>query len=149
MTYTYALVPVSEETHSEIKAMLERSGYGHAIYKHEADGQEHIDMHGLALVVGPKCKLCGKVRLPYLEFCGAACSAKWEAGERPEEPDIEQGASAEVMENRVRNARRRIREQTGMREKLRLFLIAHGMAQHGHLGSDEGLDALEAILDGA
>lgn len=32
---------------------------------------------------GEKCKLCGESKQPFQEFCGAACSARWEAGERP------------------------------------------------------------------
>lgn len=31
------------------------------------------------------CKLCGKPRYKWQVFCGAACSARWEAGERPAE----------------------------------------------------------------
>lgn len=29
------------------------------------------------------CKLCWKPRFTWQVFCGAACSAKWEGGERP------------------------------------------------------------------
>jgi hypothetical protein len=32
---------------------------------------------------GPRCKLCGASRTHAQLFCGAACSARWEAGERP------------------------------------------------------------------
>lgn len=36
------------------------------------------------------CKLCGKPRLPVQVFCGAACSARWEAGARPVDADGDQ-----------------------------------------------------------
>lgn len=31
----------------------------------------------------PRCKRCGEKRHAAQVFCGAACSAQWEAGERP------------------------------------------------------------------
>ncbi len=31
----------------------------------------------------PRCKCCGGSRKAFQVFCGAACSAKWEAGDRP------------------------------------------------------------------
>ncbi len=43
-TYTYALVPVSEQTYNEIKELLLKHGYEHAIIENGV-----IDMHGLAL----------------------------------------------------------------------------------------------------
>lgn len=38
----------------------------------------------------PTCKLCGKPRLPFQVFCGAACSARWEMGARPVDADGDQ-----------------------------------------------------------
>lgn len=29
------------------------------------------------------CKLCGKKKLSFQVFCGAACSVEWESGKRP------------------------------------------------------------------
>jgi hypothetical protein len=31
------------------------------------------------------CKLCGKPRLEWQVYCGAACCARWERGERPKD----------------------------------------------------------------
>ena len=45
MTYTYALLEISEAAYDEIKAKLNEAGY------HQAFGEEgEIDMHGIALV---------------------------------------------------------------------------------------------------
>lgn len=49
MTYTRALIKVSISAYDEIKAILERAGYHHAIDR--VSGV--IDMHGLALVSDP------------------------------------------------------------------------------------------------
>lgn len=46
-TYTYVLLPVSEQTYYEIYDKLNEAGYGHCF--HKDDGQYVIDMHGLAL----------------------------------------------------------------------------------------------------
>ncbi len=49
MTYTYALMDVSESTYNEIKKKLEDAGYQHAFHDdHDGDGMV-LDMHGIAL----------------------------------------------------------------------------------------------------
>lgn len=80
-----AWLPVSPETYKEIREKLAAAGYEHAIQHPSGDGSERLDMEGLCLVVTPSCKLCGKERQPWQVFCGAACCARWEAGERPTE----------------------------------------------------------------
>lgn len=47
MTYTYALMDVSEATYQEIKAKLLEAGYSHAL--HDGDDGIVLDMHGIAL----------------------------------------------------------------------------------------------------
>lgn len=44
-THTYALLPVNDETHREIKALLLAAGYDHAVNE-----VGELDMHGIALV---------------------------------------------------------------------------------------------------
>ncbi len=44
-THTYALLAVNNETHREIKDLLLKVGYDHAI-----NDEGEIDMHGIALV---------------------------------------------------------------------------------------------------
>lgn len=81
MTHTYAILDVSPEAYAEIRAKLEEAGYQHAFHTRVRDGEEVIDMHGIALraddalgaaprVVGmddPEtvfCKRCGEWRKP-------------------------------------------------------------------------------------
>jgi DNA-directed RNA polymerase subunit F len=47
VTHTYAILDVSPTTYAEIRALLERAGYQHAF--DEVDGQQVIDLHGIAL----------------------------------------------------------------------------------------------------
>lgn len=50
-THTYALVSVTQEMFDCVKLQLEEAGYDHALIR---DGEQMvIDMHGLALIVGP------------------------------------------------------------------------------------------------
>lgn len=50
-THTVAELPVSRETHAEVKRLLEDAGYDHAI---SSDGVgDIIDMHGIAITVDP------------------------------------------------------------------------------------------------
>ena len=44
MTYTYAIMEVSQKTYDEIRAKLENAGYGDMI-----DCKGNLDMHGIAL----------------------------------------------------------------------------------------------------
>ena len=46
MSYSYALLGVTEATYREILAKLEEAGYGHAI-----NDAGEIDMHGIALII--------------------------------------------------------------------------------------------------
>lgn len=46
MTYTYALLEVSETTYKEIRDKLRTVGYNHAF-----GNNGEIDMHGIALVI--------------------------------------------------------------------------------------------------
>jgi hypothetical protein len=40
------------------------------------------------------CKLCGKpLAYPGAVFCGAACSTRWEAGERPKTDECNHGGT--------------------------------------------------------
>ena len=48
MSYTYVLMPVSEQTFNEVKKMMEAADYRHAFDTH--DGKPTIDMHGIALI---------------------------------------------------------------------------------------------------
>jgi len=48
MTYTYAIMGVSESTYNEIKAKLEAGGYQHALHE-DSKGVIVLDMHGIAL----------------------------------------------------------------------------------------------------
>jgi hypothetical protein len=56
MTYTYAILEVSERAYQEIRKALEKADYRHCF--HEEDGRVVIDMHGIALAKkirqGPK-----------------------------------------------------------------------------------------------
>ena len=47
MTYTYAVLEVSEAAYQEIREKLEAAGYQYAF--HKDDGAEVIDMHGIAI----------------------------------------------------------------------------------------------------
>jgi len=47
MTYTYAILEVSESTYQEIRKLLDEAGYQQAFHEHE-DG-EVVDMRGIAL----------------------------------------------------------------------------------------------------
>jgi hypothetical protein len=51
MSYTYAVLEVSPETYREIRKKLDDAGYAHAFHhdRTSKDGQELIDMHGIAL----------------------------------------------------------------------------------------------------
>lgn len=51
-TYTFATLPISPAAYTEIATRLRDAGYDHAFT--EADGQEAIDMHGIALTTLPK-----------------------------------------------------------------------------------------------
>ncbi len=44
-THTYALLPISNEAHREIKALLLAAGYDHAV-----NDAGELDMHGIALI---------------------------------------------------------------------------------------------------
>jgi len=47
MTYTYAILDVPRAVYAAVRALLDAADYGHAF--HKDDGQEVIDMHGIAL----------------------------------------------------------------------------------------------------
>ena len=47
MSYTYAILEVSQAAYDEIRQKLEQAGYQHAFHR-ESDG-EVVDMHGIAL----------------------------------------------------------------------------------------------------
>jgi len=49
MTYTYALMDVSESTYNEIKKKLEDAGYQHALHDDRDGDGVVLDMHGIAL----------------------------------------------------------------------------------------------------
>ena len=49
MTYTYSILHVSQSTYQEVRDLLVKAGYHHAFHEHEGD--ECIDMHGIALKV--------------------------------------------------------------------------------------------------
>ena len=49
MTYTYAILDVSQRTYDEIRAKLNAAGWQQAIHEYDAD--EVLDMHGIALRV--------------------------------------------------------------------------------------------------
>ena len=51
MTYTYAIMLVSEATYQEVRAALIEADYHQAI--HHKDGRECLDMRGIALQVAP------------------------------------------------------------------------------------------------
>ena len=46
-------------------------------------GHKPDDWTHRATKKGGTCRLCGKPKLAFQVYCGAACSARWEAGERP------------------------------------------------------------------
>lgn len=48
MTYTYAVLDISEAAYREIRQKLEDAGYGQAFHRSD-DGPEVIDMHGIAV----------------------------------------------------------------------------------------------------
>ena len=47
MTYTYAVLDVPRAVYAAVRALLDAADYSHAF--HKDDGQEVIDMHGIAL----------------------------------------------------------------------------------------------------
>lgn len=47
MTYTYAILQVPPTIYAAVRALLEAAGYEHAF--HKDDGDEVLDMHGIAL----------------------------------------------------------------------------------------------------
>lgn len=53
MTYTYALMEVSESTYREISQKLWAAGYRHAFHE-DQNGQPTLDMHGIALIIEEK-----------------------------------------------------------------------------------------------
>lgn len=67
-TYTYAIVPVSQTTYDEIRAILVKNGYTHQIHiktvYHWEDETEVIDMHGLALEVKDARRDAGTTKTP-------------------------------------------------------------------------------------
>lgn len=53
-THTYALMMVTKATYDEVRGLLQRAGYGHAIHEPENEHQgPALDMHGLALTPSP------------------------------------------------------------------------------------------------
>ena len=50
MTYTYALMEISEAAYMEIKAKLEQVGYQDQIHTEEGEAPV-LDMHGIGLVL--------------------------------------------------------------------------------------------------
>ena len=53
MTYTYAIMHVSESAYKEIKKKLEDAGYQHAIHDSDSEDGSVLDMHGIALAQEP------------------------------------------------------------------------------------------------
>lgn len=50
MTYTYAVLEISQLAYDEIAAKLEAAGYQHAFHRDPTDnGAPVIDMHGIAV----------------------------------------------------------------------------------------------------
>lgn len=49
MSHTFVVLNVTQETYNEIKEKLLKAGYDQALC--ESDGEETIDMHGIALQV--------------------------------------------------------------------------------------------------
>jgi len=47
MTYTYVILELSQTAYEEIRTKLEAAGYQQAF--HKSDGQDVIDMHGIAV----------------------------------------------------------------------------------------------------
>lgn len=52
-TRTYAVLPISPAAYREVRQQLEAAGYQHAFHEHE--GEEVIDMHGIALAPEDTC----------------------------------------------------------------------------------------------
>jgi hypothetical protein len=54
MTYTYAILEVSQAAYEEIRKLLTAAGYDHAFHHTHDDGQvfDVIDMHGIGLKAG-------------------------------------------------------------------------------------------------
>lgn len=50
MTYTYAVLDVSEAAYNEIAAKLRAAGYSHVFDKRRGE-KDLIDMHGIALAI--------------------------------------------------------------------------------------------------
>ena len=69
MTHTYAVLEVSPEIYSSIRAALVKAGYQHAFHQSCVSDNEVIDMHGVALTSRPRphkrgdrvrCHDCGR-----------------------------------------------------------------------------------------
>ena len=72
MTYTYAIMEVSQKVYDEVRAKLLDAGYADQI-----DPSENLDMHGIALNVEPK-KTCKETVPEDMEKqLLAACWKKW------------------------------------------------------------------------
>lgn len=55
MSYTYALLQVSDAAFDEIERLLKEAGYDHCIEQSKQyGGRQIIDMHGIALERKPK-----------------------------------------------------------------------------------------------
>jgi hypothetical protein len=60
-----------------------------------AAGRASRDAEGVAVDLDQPaytCKLCGKPRLEWQVYCGAACCARWERGDRPKDVQKERSA---------------------------------------------------------
>jgi len=55
VSYTYAIMRVSEETYAEIREHLIAAGYADQIHERAGSFCETLDMHGIALQVTPQC----------------------------------------------------------------------------------------------
>ena len=58
MTYTYAILDVSRAAYDEIRKKLAAAEYQQAF--HTSDGDEVIDMHGIALRIEPELERVGR-----------------------------------------------------------------------------------------
>lgn len=74
-THTYAFLRVSKETYNEVRGLLAAAGYGDQF--HDKNGQEIIDMHGIALKSEESMRACANG--PSYHQCGN-CGVFFEPG---------------------------------------------------------------------
>lgn len=78
MTYTYAILEISQAAYDEIRTKLAEAGYDQAFHTHEGDFTEVIDMHGIGLSTADR-KESGRP-------CGCDPKANWVCERHRERP---------------------------------------------------------------